>query len=286
MLWALYSLLSGFFLATSDALTKKAQLNDPYIISWSRSFFALPVALAVLFFSNTPKIGTLFWPTMIVSIPLEIVLVVIYIKAIRLSPLSLTLPFFNLTPVFLILTSFLILGEIPSIIGIFGILLAVIGAYILNISLSKYGLLEPFKEIFREKGVVLMIVAAFVASITANLVKVAVLNSSTTFYIVFYLLAITILMSIIYFRRIKSNLKAIKSNIAMLLLTGLASGISLLFHALAVVLVIVPYMISIKRTSSIFGVLYGHFIFKEKNIAERLVGAAIMLSGAVLILLA
>ena len=32
--------------------------------------------------------------------------------------------------------------------------------------------------------------------------------------------------------------------------------------------------------------LYGHFIFKEKNIAERLVGAAIMLSGAAIILLA
>jgi drug/metabolite transporter (DMT)-like permease len=44
-------------------------------------------------------------------------------------------------------------------------------------------------------------------------------------------------------------------------------------------------MISIKRTSSIFSVLYGHFLFKEKNIRERLIGAIIMLVGAALIIL-
>jgi len=54
---------------------------------------------------------------------------------------------------------------------------------------------------------------------------------------------------------------------------------------LAITLVIVPYMVSIKRTSSIFGVLYGKFMFKEKNIKQRFLGAAIMLIGAALIIL-
>mgnify|MGYP000474666247 CR=1 FL=1 len=58
-----------------------------------------------------------------------------------------------------------------------------------------------------------------------------------------------------------------------------------IFNFLAVQLVIVPYMISIKRTSSIFGFLYGKFVFKEKNIKERLTGALIMLIGAGLIIL-
>jgi len=44
-------------------------------------------------------------------------------------------------------------------------------------------------------------------------------------------------------------------------------------------------MISIKRLSILFGLLYGALIFKEQNIGVRLTGATLMLSGAVLIVI-
>jgi drug/metabolite transporter (DMT)-like permease len=44
-------------------------------------------------------------------------------------------------------------------------------------------------------------------------------------------------------------------------------------------------MISLKRLSILFGVLYGAAVFKEKNIGVRLIGATLMLSGSVLIAL-
>ena len=48
---------------------------------------------------------------------------------------------------------------------------------------------------------------------------------------------------------------------------------------------IVPYMIALKRTSSVFGVGYGWLIFKEKGIKERALGTLLMVLGAVLIVL-
>jgi uncharacterized membrane protein len=42
-------------------------------------------------------------------------------------------------------------------------------------------------------------------------------------------------------------------------------------------------MLSVKRTSLIFGVLYGWLLFKEGNIRERLLGTVVMLAGVVLI---
>ena len=42
---------------------------------------------------------------------------------------------------------------------------------------------------------------------------------------------------------------------------------------LALGLTKVAYMISMKRTSLIMGVIYGYFLFKEKNVRERLSGA-------------
>jgi len=57
-------------------------------------------------------------------------------------------------------------------------------------------------------------------------------------------------------------------------------------HMLAINLTNVAYMISVKRTSVIIGVLYGYFLFQERHIKERLAGAIIMFTGFVMIVTA
>ena len=47
----------------------------------------------------------------------------------------------------------------------------------------------------------------------------------------------------------------------------------------------VAYMISVKRTSLIFSVLYGWLVFKEEHIRERLLGCMVMVIGVALITL-
>ena len=49
---------------------------------------------------------------------------------------------------------------------------------------------------------------------------------------------------------------------------------------------IVPYVISIKRLSVVFGVVLGGLIFHEKHILTRVAGALIMVAGSALIALA
>jgi drug/metabolite transporter (DMT)-like permease len=53
----------------------------------------------------------------------------------------------------------------------------------------------------------------------------------------------------------------------------------------AYTLQIIPYVIAIKRLSIIFVVLYGTLVFSEHEIRKRLTGAALMVSGAIIILL-
>jgi len=52
---------------------------------------------------------------------------------------------------------------------------------------------------------------------------------------------------------------------------------------LAISLILVVYVISIKRASVIFGVLWGYLIFNEKRIKERFTGALVMVIGVALI---
>jgi len=54
-------------------------------------------------------------------------------------------------------------------------------------------------------------------------------------------------------------------------------------HTLAISLIQAAYMISVKRTSLLFGVLLGAILFKEREIRERLTGAGIMMCGVLLI---
>jgi uncharacterized membrane protein len=54
-------------------------------------------------------------------------------------------------------------------------------------------------------------------------------------------------------------------------------------HLKAISLIEVSYMISVKRLSILFGVLYGVMFFKETNIKERFLGATVMVSGIILI---
>lgn len=285
MLWVLYSLLSAFSWATADVFTKKASKVDDYILVLSRFLYGAPFVLLLLLFTPIPKLDPVFWIVASIDIPLEILSFILYTKAIRVSPLSLVVPLISLTPVFLVFTSFIILGELPTPAGFFGILLVVVGAYILNLKGLGEGVLEPFKSIFKERGCVYMIITAFLFSIDSTLSKILVQKSSPLFYGAIYLAIMAISLLVISYFMSRKNIVQLKSNFKSLFPIGLFFGLMVIFHNFAIRLVIVPYMISIKRTSSIFSVLYGWLWFKEKNIKARLIGAVVMLIGAGLIIL-
>ena len=69
--------------------------------------------------------------------------IILHYRAIRMSPLSLTLPFLSFTPVFVLFTGGLILDETLTPQGIAGMLLVVLGGYVLNLDAARYGLPRP-----------------------------------------------------------------------------------------------------------------------------------------------
>ena len=286
MLWVIYSLLSAFTFSTADAFTKKASDGiDRNILTLSRFLYGAPIALLMLFFAQIPRIDAGFWSVMAVIIPLEILAWILYIKAIRESQLSLVAPIISFTPVFLVATSFLIIGELPSLSGLAGILLVASGAYILNFKTLRHGIFDPITSIFREKSSLYMLIVAFLFSITSTLSKITVQKSSAVFSSSAYLLAMSMSFFAISFFKSRSKMPQLKAHARDLAPIGLFYGSMAIFHNMAITLTLVPYMMSIKRTSSIFSVFYGHFWFKEHNMKNRMAGALVMLIGAILIIL-
>jgi len=286
MLWLIFSFFTALFESLKDVFSKKSLKNiDEYVVSWSLRFFALPFLIPLLFFIEIPSLGNKFWLALLVSGSLNVIATILYMKAIKHSDLSITVPMVTFTPLFLLLTSPLIVGEFPNFLGLIGVLLIVLGSYTLNIKQRHEGYLAPFRALLKEIGPKLMLSVAFIWSITSNFDKIGVQNSSPIFWAIAVNIFIILVMLPIMLYKSSGSIQNIRTNYKALFPVGLFSALTLIFQMTAISLTLVTYVISIKRTSAIMSVLFGHMIFKEKNVGERLVGAVIMIVGVLFITL-
>jgi len=287
-LWIIVTLFAAICLAVSDLLVKKvvAKKNE-LTVTWLRYVFGLPVLLAGALSVETPNIDRQFVIAFLTALPLEIVAMVLYVKALRWSPLSLTIPFLSLTPVFMIFFSFMVLGEPLTVGGMVGILLIAAGGYLLNVHARGKGILEPFRMIFREKGSLAMIAVAFLYGFTSSLGKIAVIHSSPLFFAGTYFLAVTICFSVLRMRYERSWVPGSLSGRQWLfiVLAGITFGCMIGAHMYAIRMTEAAYMIAVKRTSILFTVLFGAVFLREQRPLQRFAGSVLMVAGFCVIVL-
>lgn len=284
MNWILLSLLTAFCEASKDIFSKKGLMNtNVYIVAWAYRLYSLPFLLPILLIIDIPEIQDNFWPALILGGGLNVLTTILYTKSISHSDLSISVPMVAFTPLFLLLTSPIIVGEFPKPMGFLGVLLIVIGSYFLNLKEAKHGFTAPFKSLIREKGPRYMLMVAFIWSITSNIDKIGIKASSALFWAVSVNIFIAIAMIPIIVIKSRGYLNQTVIQYRALLPIGLFSAATLVFQMLAINLSLVAYVISIKRTSAILVVLAGYWIFKEKSTGYRLLGASIMVLGVMCI---
>ncbi len=283
--WFLFAIGCSFFNALHGVIIKKlTRILPSRFIVWAMFVFAIPFIALIIVFVDMPQVKPIFWVALFSVVLINALGITLYVKALNLSPLSLTIPFLAFTPLFLIFTSNLMLGELPSKLGIFGIISIVIGGYFINIEHIKKGFFAPFKNIYREKGSLLMLIVAFIWSVTANIEKICVQASSPVFYILLF----HIIFPIVYLPiMLKTGIKVskIKGNIKMLILLGLVEAVFIIFQMFAIQLAYVSYVIAIKRAGLVFSIIFGLLFFKEKNILLRLAGALFIVLGVFFIVM-
>jgi drug/metabolite transporter (DMT)-like permease len=285
MLWLPLTLISAFCLATSDALTKKALAgHNEYLVTWLRILPGLPLFLLPLPFIPVPPLSAEFYLCVFAGLPLEILALFLYSKALKLSPLNLTLPLLSLTPLLLLVVPFLLLGERLTKCGAAGVVLVALGGYLLPVSRGQGGVLAPLRALVNEKGSLCMIGVASIYSVTSALGKRAITLSSPLFFAAVYIPLMVLLTAPVALYKGKRDLSSIAQNGILQ-----ASALPALFYALQVVAHVyainttnVAYMIAVKRLSLLFGVLYGHYLFRERG---GVLASVIMLAGVFLIMI-
>lgn len=283
MTWLFLALLTAFFVSLKDVLSKKSLENlDEYLVAWALRFFVLPFLLPVLWYTGVPEVTSSFWWALLASGTLNLIATVLYMKALKCSDLSSSLPLITFTPLFLLLTSPLILQEFPSWQDHIGILVIVLGAYILNIQKRKQGFWMPFYSLVSSKGSRLMLLVAFIWSISSNIDKIGVQGSDAFTWVIAVNAFISIALLPVLWKRSTVQVKSITKNVKGLLPIGFCSAIALSFQMTAIQMTLVAHVIAVKRMSIVFGVLFGFFLFKEKHIKERLLATCIMIVGVLI----
>ena len=284
MTWIFLSILTAISEAAKDVFSKKRlRSSNAYMVAWSYRLFSLPFLLPLLFFIDIPEISTEFWFALFLSGGLNVVTTILYMKAISQSDLSLTVPMVAFTPLFLLVTSPIIVGEFPNLAGVLGVVLIVVGSYFLNIKEVQKGLLAPFKSLVSQKGPRYMLLVAFIWSLSSNFDKMGVNASSPLFWAITVNVFIAFAMMPVVLYKVRRQSLDLITNWEKYLPIGMLGAATLIFQMLAINLTLVAYVISIKRTSAVLVVIAGSLFFKEKGTTYRLVGSLIMIAGVVLI---
>ncbi|MFP4473339.1 MAG: EamA family transporter [Candidatus Omnitrophota bacterium] len=280
MMWVFLAFLTAFFTSLKDISGRKAvEKAHPLIIAWAWTAFSLPFLVAYIFWKGVPAVQSGFWPAAAVSTAVLSISSILYFRAMSVSDLSLCVPMLAFTPLFLLITSPLILGEFPNIYGLIGIILIVVGSYVLNFNSRKVGFFEPFMRLLRDPGPRYVLIVAVLFSIGANVDKIGVRASSPGFWMLTINSLVTAVLTVVMLKWVDKPFKQILRVLPFLILMGMAMGVAVLAQMHAIQMTIVPYVIAIKRTSVAFTAVFGFWLFREKNWRERLIGIILMVLG-------
>jgi len=284
MIWIALTLGAAFFAAIEDAVAKATlRVSSPWVVAWAPFLFAAPIFALLVWGAPHRPLDWTFFAAVTICQPLEVVAILLYAHAIQRSPLSLTIPFLSLTPVFTMPASYFLLGEKPGLAGGAGVVLIAVGVYVLNIQARHTGWLGPLRAVAREPGSRMMIVVALIFSVTSAIGKIGVLHSGPIVYAAVSSAMFSVVLGVIAVRRAPNAWGQVRDNGRAFFLLGALYVAMATCHFKAVEIAPVAYMIALKRTSILFSVVLGWVFFKEENIRDRLLGASLMLGGAVLI---
>lgn len=299
MLWLFLTLGSAILESIKDLLSKQSvRGNHPLIVSWSFSAFTLIVTGPVVFlFESFDSFGLdrgrpffelishhpNFFLYAFIASALNILVQFIFMKALKSSDLSLALPLITFSPLFLLLTSPIMLGEYAKPAGYAGVIIIVLGAYLLHMDHRSPGLFAPISALYNETGSRLMLIAAFLWSITANLDKIGIqLGDPLRWILTVQLLSALGILPLFFLFQI-NPVPILKKHWISLLAIGMTGGLSMILQFSALEMTLVAYVISVKRLSVVFGVIGGSLFFKEAAFRARISGALLMAAGVAVI---
>lgn len=292
MAWYTLAFISALLSAAAAILEKKSlfkirALEFSFLVSIAGFLFSIPFGanLSISVFSS------LGFAVMVIKTAMNALSFYFIMLSLKNLDISNSLPLMELSPGFVAVLGALFLNEVPNGYQIIGILLLILGTYLINLKRNG-GFMEPMVLFFKSKGHNYILYALLLFTITSILDKIIVVKLNVTpehFIFLHHFLTLIIFTTAFFIIRKDESftiLKSIGKDIwILIILVGFLSVFYRFTQILAVKAGPVALVLAIKRTSVFFACVIGGTLFKEETLLRRVAATIILILGGMLIVM-
>lgn len=290
MIWFLIALSSAFLSAFAAILQKKVLFNlgaleFSFILSIANLLFSIPF----FFFIDYQSVNTLNISVLFIKSIIGVGAFFCVMLSLKNLDISNALPLLALTPGFVAVFAFLLLGESLKLIEVTGLIFLISGTFILE-SKNFKNLFLPFSVFLKSKyhRVILLALLLFTVSSIMDKFLLIRLNLSPISITAFQHLFFAILFYATYIlfgnKEVAASSLVKKQNLGWIALISIITIGYRFTQIVAVSLASVALVLAVKRTSVFWATIIGGKIFKDKDLLKRSIAAILILIGAIMIL--
>jgi drug/metabolite transporter (DMT)-like permease len=276
---ALVLLLTSAFLHTLWNLLLK-QSQEKYIAMGWQVIISAIIAIFALFFTGLPP--RTLWIFVLISTTLEAIYFYLLTSAYNDHDFSLIYPVARgAAPALVVIWTALFLGEIPSVGGLIGIVMIICGLVIIGAT----SLIQNHTNKPQFRGIVMALSVALVISIYTLVDGYAVKHGPALSYglSLFVLMPVLTTPFIVRHSGRVPMLKAFRNQPARLILVGFLGVAAYMMALFAYSIAPVNYSEAIREVSVVMGAFAGWYFLGEQMGKIRILGAAVIFTGIILI---
>lgn len=259
----------------------QSEKHNPVLINTYSYFFLSLACIAPTIMNNWSGYGLNFWLYALLAGILCTLGSICLIKALQIGEMSVLGPINSYKCIVGLVIGYFLLGEIPSIYGILGILLIIFGSWFIFDTVNEG---FSFKLLLR-KDIILRFCALFFTGCEAVVLKKIILISSVGESFILWCFTgflFSILLLIVF--RVKPERISGKDLFSC---AGIATCLGLMQLSTNFVFerMNVGLSLALFQLSSVIAVIFGYKVFKEEHFLKKLTGSIIMIIGSCMILL-
>jgi uncharacterized membrane protein len=286
-MWLLLALAAALLTSFLPIVNKRLLADTPVsVVAWAVNGLSLPLlGLAALALAPIPAIDSVFWLGLSASAVLNMTATLVSTQALKLGDASLVTPVLTFNPAFTLLIGYATLGEAPSLVGVLGVITILAGGYVLSLEGETFRWWRPFVGTSARPELALAILASFIWGLTPVAEKLAIQHSAPAapVLVAFGTTALMTLLLTPLALRASTPLRFIVDHRRGFTFAAAIAGVAPIFGFTAIALGLVGYVTAIFKLSTVFSIAWAVLLLREHVGSTRLVGAALMVIGAVLI---
>lgn len=274
--------------AASDYFRKAAADHVPPVVLLT-VFIAgqVPILGAWVWLTDGFTLTGGYWPYGLVTAITGLLANFLFLMALRISSLSLTIPVLGLVPVITTVFAAIALDEVPTTQQGAGIVLSVLGLMSLYVPEDNPNPIIVIKRFVTDKGARYMLAVAVLWSATAPLDKASMALSSPETHGFIQVCAMTVVMvTYLFLAQQQRTLSIARNALRPAVLASASAGLAYGCQLLAYQMTLIGAVESLKRVIGLLSaLLLGRIFLGEPLSTPKLTGIALMVIGVPLIIL-